>query len=206
MYPEVHKVSKRLRAPEEVEVDEAKTTKYRTTEKEAMTKGKTKRQKPLRTAIYPISVTCDHGRRPGYLAGYLLKTVSHPCGLKVTDRLTDVSVDVLPVLAGTVLVRAVSCPGLHPTVDVPGLHPTVDPLAGWPKASDEHVLKQTALTPSFARGSRLQTTPKGRKAKATCKGPPGQPERTSCAVKRMAIKGRPKPPPLDLRRGPGAIV
>ena len=82
-----------------------------------------------------------------------------------------------------------SCPGLHPTVDrlvvacgppdwvgalkrvqgesCPGLHPTVDPLAGWPKASDEHVLKQTALTPSFARGSRLQTTPKGRKAKAT---------------------------------------
>ena len=145
--------------------------------------------------------------------GYLPRTVSHPCGLKVTDRLTDVSVDILHVLAGTVLVRAVSCPGLHPTVDrlvvacgspdwvgalkrvqgesCPGLHPTVDPLAGWPKASDEHVLKQTALTPSFARGSRLQTTPKGRKEQATCQGPPGQPERTCCAVKRMAIKGRP---------------
>ena len=128
--------------------------------------------------------------------------------MKVTDRLTDVSVDVLHVLAGTVLVRAVSCPGSHSTVDrlvvacgppdwvgalkrvqgesCPGLHPTVDPLAGWPKASDEHVLKQTALTPSFARGSRLQTTPKGRKAKATCKGPPGQPERTSCAERRKA--------------------
>ena len=35
----------------------------------------------------------------------------------MTDRLTDVSVDVLPVLAGTKLVRAMSCPGLHPTVD-----------------------------------------------------------------------------------------
>ena len=131
------------------------------------------------------------------------------------------------MLAGTVLVRAVSCPGLHPTVNrlvvacgppdwvgalkrvqgesCPGLHPTVDPLAGWPKAIDEHVLKQTALTPSFARGSRLQTTPKGRKAKATCKGPPGQPERTSCAVKRMANKGRPLPSPLDFRRGQGQL-
>ena len=109
----------------------------------------------------------------------------------MTDRLTDVSVDVLTVLAGTELVRAMSCPGLHPTVDrfvvardppdwvgalkriqgesCPGLHPTVDRLAGWPKASDEHVLKQTALTPSFARGSRLQTTPKGRKEQATCR-------------------------------------
>ena len=47
---------------------------------------------------------------------------------------------------------------------------TIDPFTGWPKASDEHVLNQTALTPSFARGSRLQTTPKGRKAKAPCKG------------------------------------
>ena len=105
----------------------------------------------------------------------------------MTDRRTDVSVDVLPLLAGTVLVRVVSCPGSHPTVDrlvvacgppdwvgalkrvqgesCPGLHPTVDPLAGWPKASDEHVLKQTSLTPSFARGSRLQTTPKRKKGK-----------------------------------------
>ena len=171
MYPEVHKVSKRLRAPEEVEEDDREGSQDKREDKE--------------TAKYPISATSDHGRRPGYL----LKTVSHPCGLKVTDRLTDVSVDVLPVLAGTVLVRAVSCPGSHPTVDrlvvacgppdwvgalkrvqgesCPGLHPTVDPHAGWPKASDEHVLKQTALTPSFARGSRLQTTPKGRKAKAT---------------------------------------
>ena len=135
--------------------------------------------------------------------GYLPKTVSHPCGFNVTDCLTDVSVDILHVLAGTVLVRAVSCPGLHPTVDrlvVAGgppewvgtlkkvQHPTVDPLAGWPKASDEHVLKQTALSPSFARGTRLETTPKGRKEQATCKGPPGQPERTCCAVKRMATR------------------
>ena len=36
MYPEVHKVSQRLRAPEEVEVDEPKT--------EPKIKGKTKRQ------------------------------------------------------------------------------------------------------------------------------------------------------------------
>ena len=70
--------------------------------------------------------------------------------------------------------------------------PSTRSLVG-PMASDEHVLKQTALTPSFARGSRLQTTPKGRKEQATCQGPPGQPERTSCAVKRMAIKGRPLP-------------
>ena len=86
----------------------------------------------------------------------------------------------------------------------PGWHPTVDPLAGWPKASDEHVLKQTALTPSFARGSRLQTTPKGRKEQATCQGPPGQPERTCCAVKRKAIKGRPLPSPLGRAATRGA--
>ena len=34
--------------------------------------------------------------------------VSHPCGLIVTDRLTDVSVDVS---------QGESCPGLRPTVD-----------------------------------------------------------------------------------------
>ena len=145
MYPEVHKVSKRLRAPEEVE--------------EVDREGSQDKREDKETAKYPISATSDHGRRPGYL----LKTVSHPCGLKVTDRLTDVSVDVLPVLAGTVLVRAMSCPGSHPTVDrhvvacglpdwvgalkrvqgesCPGLHPTVDPLAGWPKAL------QTGLEP-----------------------------------------------------------
>ena len=71
-------------------------------------------------------------------------------------------------------------------------------------ASVEHVLKQTALTPSFARGSRLEKTPKGRKEQATCQGPPGQPERTSCAVKRMAIKGRPLPSPLGRTATRGA--
>ena len=139
MYPEVHKVSKRLRAPEEVE--------------EVDREGSQDKREDKETAKYPISATRgDHGRRPGYL----LKTVSHPCGLKVTDRLTDAPADVLPVLAGTVPVRAVSRPGSHPTVDrhvvacgppdwvgalkrvqgesCPGLHPTVDPLAGWPKS------------------------------------------------------------------------
>ena len=84
-------------------------------------------------------------------------------GLIATDTFTDCE-DVLPVLAGTELVRDVSCPGLHPTVDIlvvargppdwvgalervqgescPGLHPTVDRLAGWPKAL------QTGLEPT----------------------------------------------------------
>ena len=59
MYPEVHKVSKRLRTPEEVEVVDREGSQVKREDKE--------------TAIYPTSVTCDHGRRPGYLAGYLLK-------------------------------------------------------------------------------------------------------------------------------------
>ena len=126
MYPEVHKVSKRLRAPEEVE--------------EVDREGSQDKREDKETAKYPISATSDHGRRPGYL----LKTVSHPCGLKVTDRLTDVSVDVLPVLAGTVLVRAVSCPGSHPTVDRPrcGLWPS---RLGWsPQMSPGRVVSRLA--------------------------------------------------------------
>ena len=84
-----------------------------------------------------------------------------------------------------------SCLGLHPTVDrlvvacgppdwvgalkrvqgesCPGLHPTVDPLAGWPKASDEHVLKQTALTPSFTRGVTASNDTKRKKGKGYLK-------------------------------------
>ena len=63
-------------------------------------------------------------------------------------------------------------------------------------AQSRACLEADCLSPSFARGSRLQTTPKGRKEQTTCQGPPGQPERTSCAVKRMAIKGLPLPSPL----------
>ena len=47
--------------------------------------------------------------------------VSHPCGLIVTDRLTDVSVDES---------QGESCPGLRPTVDRLGRGPRPSRL-GW---------------------------------------------------------------------------
>ena len=81
MYPEVHKVSKRLRAPEEVEEDDRERSQDKREDKE--------------TAKYPISATSDHGRRPGYL----LKTVSHPCGLKMTDRYLGRCPSVLGMIA-----------------------------------------------------------------------------------------------------------
>ena len=156
MYPEVHKVSKRLRTPGRGRSGRSVDHLVLHDREESQDKRKDEETIPLRTAVGPINVapasTADDLNTS---RGYLPKTVSHPCGLKMTDRLTDVSVDNLHVLAGTVLVRAVSCPGLHPTVDrlvvacgppdwvgalkrvqgesCPGWHPTVDPLAGWPK-------------------------------------------------------------------------
>ena len=108
MYPEVHKVSKRLRAPEEVE--------------EVDREGSQTKREDKETAKYPIGATSDHGRRPGYL----LKTVSHPCGLKMTDRSLGRCPSVLGMIARLCRVQVCTRPStgsLWPVAFQTGLVP-----------------------------------------------------------------------------------